>query len=546
MLSKGKLWFIIVSLVFFGFVANVNATNEVKIHDASPLGSYRFDVSGPTVAWVDYGTNYYAEWGANGSIWYENINTGIKKKIADTSEYQPVGIKVLNDGIYFGTKGSNAGLFKYDFTSQKITQIIAITNIGELEKQTDLIELKIINNYFFEYTLGDKIHSSTRYIKYYNLNTKKAFGITKVEELSNSGGVSFDAVKNNEIINIAGDPSGLSFSHKTYIGGKYLFFAVSEPGSSGQFSEYRIKNLSTDEISQIKLATKQTEFNLSDSDSGGDYLIAQFINSNTFLRFNFKKGELGATIIKTVHSSVGTPYTRDNISGNLIVWHGIENSQESDYLYNAENDQKCKIDNVESFALRLTEGYIYWQGEGNTLYGRAVVCKNSTDKKEISQPVNKQPSNTPEISSPILNSLIKSKTSPAVYYLGNDNKRYVFFNTDTYLSWYRDFSSVKVVTPEKLAEIRIGGNVTYYPGTLVKIETDPRVYAVDHGGVLRWVKTEAAAKSLFGSDWNKKIKTVPDFLFVNYKLGNDIQLVGDFNIKLAQEQSSSIGADKGL
>ena len=59
---------------------------------------------------------------------------------------------------------------------------------------------------------------------------------------------------------------------------------------------------------------------------------------------------------------------------------------------------------------------------------------------------------------------------------------------------------MNVVTDAQLAAYAIGGNVTYRPGTrLVKIQSDPKVYAVDAHGVLRWVKTEAAAIALYGS-----------------------------------------------
>ncbi|MEY4744266.1 MAG: hypothetical protein RL272_211, partial [Candidatus Parcubacteria bacterium] len=86
-------------------------------------------------------------------------------------------------------------------------------------------------------------------------------------------------------------------------------------------------------------------------------------------------------------------------------------------------------------------------------------------------------------------SLVKASL-PAVYYVGQDGKRYVFPNEKTFKTWYSDFSSVVTITDSELAAMTIGGNVTYKPGTrMVKITTDPKVYAVDHNGMLRWVKT---------------------------------------------------------
>jgi len=119
--------------------------------------------------------------------------------------------------------------------------------------------------------------------------------------------------------------------------------------------------------------------------------------------------------------------------------------------------------------------------------------------------------------------LIKMDGNPAVYYLGSDGKRYVFPNGSTYNTWYANFSSVVTVSKSELESYGIGGNVTYRAGTkLIKITTDPKVYAVEPGGVLRWVTTEAIAKELYGNNWNTLIDDVPDPFFVNYTMGSDI------------------------
>jgi len=136
---------------------------------------------------------------------------------------------------------------------------------------------------------------------------------------------------------------------------------------------------------------------------------------------------------------------------------------------------------------------------------------------------------------------------PAVYYVGANNKRYVFPNDKTYFTWYADFSGVTKVTDADLASYPIGGNVTYRPGTrLVKIQSDPKVYAVDAGGTLRWVKTEAAAIALFGGNWNKQIDDLSDSFFVNYIVGADISSAADFTPALAQQAALTINADKKL
>lgn len=121
-------------------------------------------------------------------------------------------------------------------------------------------------------------------------------------------------------------------------------------------------------------------------------------------------------------------------------------------------------------------------------------------------------------------SRIKATGSKAVYYCGADGKRYVFPNDKTYYTWYPDFNGVVTITPEALSNIPLGGNVTYRPGVkMIKILSDPRVYAVDRGGTLRWVASPDIAASLYGADWAKKVEDVSDAFFINYKMGEDIK-----------------------
>jgi hypothetical protein len=124
----------------------------------------------------------------------------------------------------------------------------------------------------------------------------------------------------------------------------------------------------------------------------------------------------------------------------------------------------------------------------------------------------------------LANSRIKSRFNSGVYYCGVDGRRYVFPNQKTHDTWYGDFAGVIELSDAEIAAISLGGNVTYRPGVrMVKIQTDPKVYAVAAGGVLRWVRTEAAAERLYGANWNQMIDDVPDAFFVNYTVGEAIE-----------------------
>lgn len=143
--------------------------------------------------------------------------------------------------------------------------------------------------------------------------------------------------------------------------------------------------------------------------------------------------------------------------------------------------------------------------------------------------------------------LIRGETRNAVYYYGADGFRYVFGNDKVYFTWYENFDSVKWLTDADLGTIQIGGNVTYRPGTrMVKINSDPKTYAVGRGGTLRWVTSEAVAVGMYGSNWNSQIDDVPDSFFSNYKAGADLTDASQFVPATVKASVASINVDKSL
>lgn len=142
--------------------------------------------------------------------------------------------------------------------------------------------------------------------------------------------------------------------------------------------------------------------------------------------------------------------------------------------------------------------------------------------------------------------LIKA-SGPDVYYFGPDSKRYVFPNEKTYFTWYADFSGVRTISDVELATYPLGGNVTYRPGLkMLKIMTDPRVYAVDAHSTLRHVESESLAGDLYGADWNQRIDDISDAFFTNYTVGNPIRQPGDYDPAAVLAAATSIAVEKGL
>ncbi len=126
-----------------------------------------------------------------------------------------------------------------------------------------------------------------------------------------------------------------------------------------------------------------------------------------------------------------------------------------------------------------------------------------------------------------------------VYWLSSNGKRYVFPTYNTFFSWYGYTSpAIQQLSLEDLGKITIGGNVTYKPGVrLVKVTTNPKVYAVSRYGILRWITNESLAAQLYGANWAQHVDDLPDPFFVNYNIGADINSTADFN---PTQQSNSV------
>ena len=107
----------------------------------------------------------------------------------------------------------------------------------------------------------------------------------------------------------------------------------------------------------------------------------------------------------------------------------------------------------------------------------------------------------------------------AVYYIGADGKRHAFTNSKVFFTWYCGFDDVITITPEAMATLPLGKNITYHPGVrMVKFISNPQVYAVTGSGMLRPITTEAVATALYGATWNKAIDDIADAFYTDYTI----------------------------
>jgi hypothetical protein len=111
-----------------------------------------------------------------------------------------------------------------------------------------------------------------------------------------------------------------------------------------------------------------------------------------------------------------------------------------------------------------------------------------------------------------------------VHCLLPNDQRWVFPNEATFLSWYPDFTEIMFIDLESIAPFRIMRNATFKPGTLVKSQTDAKVYVVvDAFGTMRWIPTEEKARTLWGANWAGLVKDIPDEFFGNYTIGEALE-----------------------
>src|SRR3989339_114786 len=119
---------------------------------------------------------------------------------------------------------------------------------------------------------------------------------------------------------------------------------------------------------------------------------------------------------------------------------------------------------------------------------------------------------------------VTTQNDSAVYTIGSDGKRHGFPTTTSFQSWWKNFSEIELIDSVHMSEYELGKNVVIRPGTyLVKIVSDPKVYAVEPGGILRWVTTEEIARSLYGDQWTKRVVDIPDAFFTDYEIGAPIE-----------------------
>ncbi len=138
-----------------------------------------------------------------------------------------------------------------------------------------------------------------------------------------------------------------------------------------------------------------------------------------------------------------------------------------------------------------------------------------------------QPTPAPVLNLPegiAVGDVIKTADAKAVYLVTAEGKRRTFPNETVWNSYYTDFSKVKTISQDVMAQIPLGKNATLRAGTwLIKIPTDSKVYAVEPSGVARWIENASIAQDLYGQNWATRVIDLPDVFFSDYTVGDSLK-----------------------
>lgn len=119
--------------------------------------------------------------------------------------------------------------------------------------------------------------------------------------------------------------------------------------------------------------------------------------------------------------------------------------------------------------------------------------------------------------------VISCPNTTSAYYVSSDGDRWVFPDQQTYYSWYIDTSNIMEVPCSELGSYAIGGNITIQPGTwLIKNQSSPEVFAIEPGGILRWIQNEDDAAWLYGNSWKNRIRVISDTQWPHYRMGETL------------------------
>ncbi len=173
----------------------------------------------------------------------------------------------------------------------------------------------------------------------------------------------------------------------------------------------------------------------------------------------------------------------------------------------------------------------------------SISASSSTNNTPTQAPISGQKGKSPvtgleeDISVVNVGDYVKSPFFSTVYYIDSNMVRRPFMDATTYFTWQNSFGAVKIVTDATLPTLTIGAPMLPKAGVvLVKIESDPKTYALEHNPAnplspnLRWITSELIAISLYGADWADYVIDIPPTFFTKFGKGSDVTNVSSITV----------------
>ena len=126
--------------------------------------------------------------------------------------------------------------------------------------------------------------------------------------------------------------------------------------------------------------------------------------------------------------------------------------------------------------------------------------------------------------------VIRGESMSAVYFITEDYQRRVFISEQVFFTWHEDFDNVKVIADSDLGAFALGGLMLPKAGVvLVKIQSDPRVYALGEGEdvfspLLHEIASEEDAEMLWGTDWSGYVIDVEPTFIAGFDTGEVVNV----------------------
>lgn len=136
-------------------------------------------------------------------------------------------------------------------------------------------------------------------------------------------------------------------------------------------------------------------------------------------------------------------------------------------------------------------------------------------------------------------SVVTTSTNATVYFLSGEENRRAFINENAYFTYFDSFTGVDEIAATDLSGYTLTGLMLPKAGVvLVKIQSDPRVYALEENPedmfepILREITSEEITIEMYGSNWADYVIDIEPTFFTHFTVGDAITSPIDVDVSI--------------